>query len=244
MTIQPAGAYAPTPLLTGSTQPLRAHAAASTATAAANPADRVTISRAARDLFAAQSGSAAATTGGATARYDTSKGSLDMDIDTYFTPGANGGGAAHSLQSLPPLLLPTQKNVDALRHHISAAMPGFLSRNGIPSAPASISYDTAGKMQLPADYAYADQFRAALAQDPALERELSTVNALASHVAELNKLIPFQKEMAAATSQSAADAIVAKYSYLFSGNHHYDSIALAFSPNGELSVTADGKLMA
>ncbi|MBI4986993.1 MAG: hypothetical protein HZC24_17015 [Rhodocyclales bacterium] len=184
MTIQPAGAYAPTPLLTGSTQPLRAHAAAST----------------------------------------------------------DGGGAAHSLQSLPPL--PTQKNVDALRHHISAAMPGFLSRNGIPSAPASISYDTAGKMQLPADYAYADQFRAALAQDPALERELSTVNALASHVAELNKLIPFQKEMAAATSQSAADAIVAKYSYLFSGNHHYDSIALAFTPNGELSVTADGKLLA
>ncbi|MCX7172942.1 MAG: hypothetical protein NT159_03220 [Proteobacteria bacterium] len=74
-----------------------------------------------------------------------------------------------------------------------------------------------------------------------MARELSTVNALASHVAEMKKLAPFQQEYAAATTQAEADAIVAKYSYLFSGAHHHDTIALQFSANGSLSLTADGK---
>jgi len=241
--VQSASAYTATSLSASATpqRQTAAHATAASTAASANSADTVVISQVAKELFAAQSSSAATSASGATARYDTSQGALNLDIDAYFTPGANAGSAASSVQSLPPLLLPTQSNVDALRSHISAAMPQFLARNGIPAAPASVTYDSNGQLQLPADYADAAKFKEALANDPALARELSTVNALASHVAEMKKLIPFQEEYAAATSQAAADAVVAKYSYLFSANHHYASIALQFSAGGELSLTADGK---
>lgn len=211
--------------------------AASTASTAAS-ADRATISQAARDLLAAQSGAAAPSRSGAKAVFDTDQGALSLNVDEYFTPPANAGGAGFSL---PPLLLPTQRNIDALAGHISAAMPQFLAQNGIPSAPATITYDGAGQMQLPADYAYAAEFRQALANDPALARELSTVNALTSHMVEMKKSIPFQQEYAAAATQAAADAVVAKYSHLFSGSRHYDAIALQFSASGSLTLTADGK---
>lgn len=74
-----------------------------------------------------------------------------------------------------------------------------------------------------------------------MARELSTVNALTSNLVEMKKSIPFQQEYAATTMQAEANALVAKYSYLFSGNHHYDTIALQFSASGSLSLSADGK---
>ena len=77
-----------------------------------------------------------------------------------------------------------------------------------------------------------------------MDGELRTVNALASHLAEMKKTMPFQREYAAATTQSATEAVVAKYSYLFSDNRHYDNITLNFTKNGLLSITADGKSIA
>lgn len=231
-------------LLALAARPKQASAIAATASAtasAASSADKTTISQAARDLLGAQSRSDAAPVDSAQAEFDTDKGSMPLDIDGYFSPHASVNG---TLSSLPPLLLPTQKNIDALTRHISATFPQFLKQNHIPYPPSSVSYDTAGKIQLPPDYPYAKEFTQALANSPALAREMSTVNAITSHLVEMNKSIPFQQEYSAATSQAEIDAIVAKYSYLFASNRHYASIALHFSASGSLSLSADGKPLA
>jgi hypothetical protein len=239
--VQSASAYSALSLLNIPSRQKQASASAATASSiasAATSADRTTISQAARDLLAAQSRSAAPAGSGATAVFDTNQGSMTLDVDDYFTPKTTTSGSPFSL---PPLLLPTQKNIEALTDHISATFPRFLAQNNIPYAPSSITYDREGKVQLPPDYPYASEFKQALANNPTMARELSTVNALTSHWVEMKKSMPFQQEYAAATTQAEVDAVVAKYRYLFSGNRHYDTIALQFSASGSLTLTADGK---
>lgn len=206
----------------------------------ANTAETVSISQTARDLYAAhasQAKPAAAAGSDAKAEFDTDKGTTELDIEAYFAPPAGQGVNLDSV----PLLLPSQKNIEALSSYISAHMPGFLADNGIPAPPASITYDTMGKIQLPADYPYAAEFKQALEDNPVMERALRTTSALTSNMVEMNKSIPFQREYAAATSQVQIEAVIAKYHYLFSANRHYDSIALNFTADGILSITHDGK---
>lgn len=202
----------------------------------ASISNTTTISQAAKDLTAGQAKTSAPTGNSTTAIFDTDQGTKYLDIDAYFS-----NGAASSIKTLPPLLLPTQKNVDALASHISATFPKFLAENNIPDAPASITYDNEGKMQLPTDYPYASELKQALENSPMMDRELRTINALASHVAGIKKVAPFLKQYAAVANQAEAEAIAAKYGYLFSSNRHSDAIALQFSANGSLSLTADGK---
>lgn len=201
-----------------------------------NPTDTVNISQAARDLNADVT---TAATGGNTtkAAFDTNKGMVELDIESYFTPPKSQGMDLDSV----PLLLPSQKNIEALSNYISAHMSGFLADNGIPTPPTSITYDTMGQIQLPADYPYAAEFKQALKENPVMERALRTTFALTSQMVEMNKSIPFQREYAAATSQAQIEAVVTKYQYLFSNNRHYDSIALNFTSDGRLSITHDSK---
>lgn len=199
-------------------------------------AGTVSISQAGRELLAADRDPAAASTGGSAA-FDTNQGSIELDIDGHFTPGGKMGADLMSI----PLLLPTQRNVDALSAHISARMPGLLSANGIPAAPASITYNEMGQIQLPADYPYADDFKWALAGNPAMEGQLRTVAALSSHVVEMSKSLSFQKEYAAANSQAEVLAVIAKHDHLFSANRRYETIALNFTSKGVLGITHDGK---
>jgi hypothetical protein len=214
----------------------RQHAAASPA----NTADTVSISQAARDLYASVENQAKpAVSAGSNVKtaFDTTKGRMDLDIESYFAPQGSDGVDLDAV----PLLLPSQKNIEALSNYLSAHMPGFLADKGIPTPPASMTYDSMGQIELPADYPYAAEFKQALKDNPAMERALRTTSALTSHVVEMNKSISFQREYAAATSQTQIDAVVAKYHYLFSANRHYDSIALNFTTDGILSITHDGK---
>ena len=118
--------------------------------------------------------------------------------------------------------------------------PAFLAANGIPAAPASVSYDRQGQIQLPADYPYAEQFKAALAKEPALERSMQSAAALTSHYVELQKVMPFHEEYAAAGSSAEAAAVVAKYAWLFAENRPAAQISLQFSVTGSMSLNADG----
>lgn len=240
MSIQAISAYAAASLLNQVSRRQQTSAFSTTTpdAAAANFAERASISDAGRALLAVASDSAKLAADGATAVFDTDRGALALNIDDYFSPPAQKGGAG---LSLPPLLLPSRNNIDALSRRISAVMPQLLAQNQIPSPPASISYDREGKLQLPADYAYAEEFKAALAKQPALARELSTVNALTSHWVEMQKSMPFQQEYAAATTQAEANGVVAKYRYLFSEQRHYSTITLQFSAQGGLTLSADGK---
>ena len=208
------------------TRPASMQQIAATATTG-NSSTTVNISQAARDRLATQT-------------FDTNHGATEINLDTYFTPPGSQGVDIDTV----PLLMPTQQNIAALAKDVSAKMPGFLSAHGIPSAPASITYDNMGQMQLPADYPYADAFKQALADQPSMERELRTTAALTSSMVEMNKSMPFQQEYLAANSRAEADAVVAKYSYLFSNNQHADLIALNFAANGALSLTHDGQPLA
>lgn len=220
---------APTPAVTTmqtGTRPASMQQIAATATTSSS-STTVNISQAARDRLATQT-------------FDTNHGATEINLDTYFTPPGSQGVDIDTV----PLLMPTQQNIAALAKDVSAKMPGFLSAHGIPSAPASITYDNMGQMQLPADYPYADAFKQALADQPSMERELRTTAALTSSMVEMNKSMPFQQEYLAANSRAEADAVVAKYSYLFSNNQHADLIALNFVANGALSLTHDGQPLA
>lgn len=206
----------------------------------ANSAEKVSISQAARDMAAAQATQAkpaVASASPATEEFDTTKGVMEIDIAAYFTPPTGQGVDLDSV----PLLLPSRKNIDALAGYVSGQMPAFLAENGIPAPPTSITYDSHGQIELPADYAYAAEFKQALADNPVMERALRTTAALTSHLVEMNKSIPFQQEYAAAGSQAEIDAVIAKYHYLFAANRHYDTIALHFTVDGTLSLTHDGK---
>ena len=233
MLIQPSSAYSAL-LPSSATSRVKAAQAKDVGVAAANVAERSSISAAGRARLAANSAYAG---NGETVAYDTDHGTLQLDIDAYFTPPAQTGATF----ALPPLLLPSQRNIAALREHVSAAMPQFLAQHGIAAAPASIEYDNRGQMILPADYADAAAFRQALAATPALDRELRTSAALSSHLVEMNKSLAFQQEYAAASGPAAVQQVLAKYAWLFAEQRSYSTITLQFAANGQMSIAADGK---
>ena len=183
--------------------------AANTAAQSANLADVVSISSEARARLAAEASAAS----GPSVNMDTDKGEVALNLESYFSPKALAANG-----ELPPLILPSQRNIDALTQDINQKFPAFLSANGIPAAPASIQYDSYGQPQFPADYPYADQLKQALNDNPGIGRELSTVYSLGEFKNLLDDSQAFQQEYAAAGSQGELDKVIAKYSRLFSAN--------------------------
>ncbi len=159
-----------------------------------------------------------------------------MDIDAYFTATTEPA----DLDSIP-LLAPTPENIDALSKYASEKLKKLLQDYDIPNAPETIIYDVTGQIQLPKDYAYADEFKQMLNDNPSLERELSTINALTSYFVAMQPSLEFSMAYMAATSDAQRAAALAKYSYLFSNTPHYASIALSISADGTITPTADGK---
>lgn len=168
-------------------------------------------------------------------QWDTNLGATGLNPNRYFSGTAGADGEP------PPVLMPTTRNIRNLQTQISATMPAFLASAGIPTPPASISYDGNGQLQLPADYPYASQFKQGLANDTVMERELRTVCALSSNLTEMNKSLPFQQAYLQARSPSECAAVVARFSALLSGAQPASTIALLFDGKGQLSLTADGK---
>ncbi|WP_371322674.1 hypothetical protein VX159_09625 [Dechloromonas sp. ZY10] len=198
----------------------------------------VKISAAARLAQETSTGSAPSS---ARAEFDTNRGRREIDIGQYFSGQGQANDAVTLRDSLPPLMLPTEANVTALSRHLAEAFPRFLAARGIPEAPASLRYDADGKVQLPADYPHAQALQTALQKDPAMARELSTLNALASHLAQLNQLIPFNQEYAAARNPGEAAAVVAKYSHLFSARRPPVESEVVFTSDGRPTPLADGR---
>lgn len=197
---------------------------------AAISANTVNISAAAKALFSADRKTD--TIGGSSpvAVYDTDQGPVSLNIDDYFSTTPTSPTA-----ELPPLLMPTQGNIDALSAHISATFPKFLSDHGIPSAPASISYDRNGEPVFPADYPYSDQLKEALAESPVMARELSTVTALSEFKALLDESLEFQKAYSQAKTQQEIEAVLEKFSDLFSGENKGPRATLNFSTEGKIA---------
>lgn len=139
--------------------------------------------------------------------------------------------------------MPTENNLRALSQHIAKRLPDALKAYGIPSAPAACALRQQWQLVLPDNYPYADKFRRPCSTNSrALSRQLSTLNGLTSHLVELRKVEPFQREYAAANTQAEIDARAEKYSYLFSGQRTYSMITITLTPNGAaMSLTPDDK---
>jgi len=170
----------------------------------------------------------------------TAKGDKEYDLDTYFQAKPAHEG---DIFDIGGLLLPNEQNVSALQNHLSKVFPDFLSRHNIPEAPESITYDGKGQIVLPADYPYADQLKQALEEERDIAKELSTVNALASHLAAFKELEPFRQEMDKANSQAEIEAIIDKYSFLLGENRQYPSVELSFTEEGKLTVSSEGSAL-
>ncbi len=173
----------------------------------------------------------------ATTTLGTSKGQMDVNLDEHFS--GKPGPRYFNLEDVP-ILLPNADNIVALTEHASARFKDMLKEYGIPDAPAQITFGYDGKMLLPTDYAYTDELMQAFEKTPGLESEMSTINALTSHYVGMQKSASFGEEYARATTQIAADAILDKYAHLFQDNGNYSYIALTFSDEGDLAVTANG----
>jgi hypothetical protein len=172
----------------------------------------------------------------------TDKGNIEINLDHYFS-NEQGSIGFLNINELPPILLPSAQNIEALTEHVSTWFKQMLAEYNIPSAPNKITFDNQGKMHIPIDYPHANELNRALEENPGIKRELSTVNALSGHYVEIQARMPFIEEMGRATSQAVKDQIIAKYSHLLHDNHDYQSLALVFSKDGDVSVTADGELV-
>lgn len=176
----------------------------------------------------------------AKADLETSNGRASIDIDEYFAPQKNTGDL---LNNLPPLILPTADNIEALSQHASDRFKQLLEKYDIPLPPQQITYDHEGKMQLPDDYPYASELKQALKDDPGLDRELRTLHALTSHFVGTREALSFQREYANASSQAEIDRVISKYGHLFNDNRAPAQIALKFSSGSNLSISVNGKTM-
>ena len=203
--------------------------------------DQVALSEAARVRAASDSPRESTCGRGEETVMDTDQGRQAMDLEAYFSETAPAKGSGTLSDALPPLMPPTRENVRALADHVSSGLPGFLEEHDIPEAPSSITYDPHGMMVLPPDYAHAAEFEAALSEDPAMERALRTVNALTSHRVAMEEALQFQEEYAAASSKDEVERIIAKYGVLFVDDRQYPEVSLRFTPEGDLTLTADGK---
>ena len=206
-------------------------------TAAASGETTVSISSAGRLLAARDAAAAQVAGSGKGVAMQTQLGEMPVDLDAYFSPGFVAANAGKDL----PILLPNQQNLQALSDHLAQTFPRALQAHGIPQAPASISYDRDGQIQLPADYPYAEQLKAALDREPALDRELRTLNSLTEYVGEGVKAAPFERELAGVKTQSELEALVNKYRYLFDQNRNWAQASLSFDANGRPTPLADGK---
>ncbi|MBC3876453.1 hypothetical protein H8K38_01395 [Undibacterium sp. FT79W] len=210
--------------------------------ASARSSDTASISGAARDrlmqeITSQSARSATAATPSipstpAVASFDTDKGRVELNIDDYFSASPQ-----KPLAELPPLLMPSQQNIDVLSTHISNVFPKFLSDHGISSAPASISYDSMGQAVFPADYPYTEQLKKALDDTPSMARKLMTVVGMTDAKNALDEGVKFQQEYTNAQSQNALGAVIAKYGSLLSGQSSTSPVSLLFSEDGRMQNT-------
>jgi hypothetical protein len=164
---------------------------------------------------------------------DTNHGYKEINLDDYFS--MKPAQSPVNLDDIP-LLMPTAHNVEVLSKYSETRFKNLLSEYNIPTPPATIEFDAAGQLVLPADYPYAAELKQALSEQPDVERALSATAAIASHYAGIMEGAAFRDEMSIARSKADEDRIVQKYNYLFDDNRPAVQTILAFTEDGNMLV--------
>jgi vancomycin resistance protein YoaR len=169
---------------------------------------------------------------------DTTKGSLELNLDDYFAPKSPSNKPMNLFDV--PLLLPSAHNVDTLAKYSEQKVKDLMQQYNIPKPPATIEFDQQGQLVLPQDYPYAAQLKHAFNENPQVEKALSTTAALASHYAGIMEGQPFRDEMSTARTQADRDRIVEKHGYLFDDNKPSIQIVLSFLDDGSMLIGGRG----
>lgn len=147
------------------------------------------------------------------------------------------------LGDLPPLLLPTRANVAMLAAQAGDAINAKLDAAGISREPGfklEIEDVNSAHVTVKSDRPDAKAIEDLINGDPKLQMDIHNAYAIASHIPGIDRSMAFQKDYAKAQTQAEIDAVVARYSDLFSGRLPPTEIAMDFGKNG-LQVSINGK---
>lgn len=169
-----------------------------------------------------------------------SHGKVNLNLDDFYGAEKSPNNGV-TLSKLPPLLYPTANNIKTIQAHASERFQNLLQEFNIPYAPEKITFDHTGQMVIPNNYPYKNQLQEAINQTPGLERELRDLNALSSHYAALQSLEVVHEEISNAKNNWEVGEILKKYKSVIEKASQGFDMALKFTPNGELSITADGQ---
>jgi hypothetical protein len=136
------------------------------------------------------------------------------------------------------LILPTQENVEQLASELAQKLSSRFAAAGIAGEPAiSITVDAGGGIHIAGARGDVGKIESLVSADPALQRSIRNVNAIASHAYDLENggQLTFQR---AYRLSADPHEVVAQYANLI-GAPHSARVSLAFS-GGNVSIVAGG----
>lgn len=146
-----------------------------------------------------------------------------------------------SLSELPPLMLPTRENVRKLSFELSADLKNLFAQAGINPNPA-VEFDVdsyTGKVSVKANRPEAQQIAELIKKHPDVEMKIHNIAALSSHVVAMGAAMEADTAYRAAQGAAEENAVIAKYSSVYSGQSRVTDFSLIFD-GSDVQVNADG----
>lgn len=141
------------------------------------------------------------------------------------------------------LLLPTRANVAMLASQAGDAINAKLDAAGIPREPGfELAFDDVNSAHVTVKGSRSDAkaIEDLVNGDKELQMTIHNAYALASHIPAIDRAVKFQQEYAAAKTQAEIDAVIGRYSDMFSGHTPAADIGLSFGNDG-LQVSINGE---
>lgn len=151
--------------------------------------------------------------------------------------------SGRSLLDTSTLLLPTRANATLLAAKAGETIKAKLNAAGIPREPGfelEIQDVNSAHVTVKGDRADAKAIEDLINGDQALQMDIHNANALASHIPGIERGMAFHHEYRAAQTQAEMDAIIGRYSDLFSGFASAANIDMRFGRDG-LQMAINGE---
>lgn len=156
-----------------------------------------------------------------------------------YSPKAGGG----TLLDSTGLLLPTRANAAMLAAQAGEAIGARLDAAGMPRQPGfelAIDDVNSAHVSVKSNRPDAKAIEDLINGDPQLQMGVHNAYAIASHIPAMERSMAFQKEYAAAQTQAQIEAVIGRYSDLFSGRTPPADIGLRFGQDG-LQISINGE---
>ncbi|MEW6563337.1 MAG: hypothetical protein AB1400_08930 [Pseudomonadota bacterium] len=152
--------------------------------------------------------------------------------------------AAKQLAGLPPLMLPNPETIQALSGDLNDKLNGLFAANGLSAQPP-VSFESdpnTGKISAHGNRSDLKKIEELVNADPALQRQMHDLSAIAGHFAAMQQSAAFNQEYSAAQSPRETDNVTAKYASLLNGPQHTPAITLGYGVD-TLQIRADNQTL-